>query len=171
MFLQDPELNCASQQRYIKNPLSAITNESPTLLVVDTAFGEGTSTDWIMAELEDLSEYCGCSNKFTTDQMEQTGDFIKTRYKNLKITELLLFFGWLKSGKYGKFYGALDPIFVMESLIEFNMSKARMLKQIEFEKGITRTYEEWKAGEERRKEWAKYLCEKKSKNNQNMNKL
>lgn len=154
-FLADSSMNCDAQLKYAENTRLALTDDTPTLGNVDTAFGKGAAGDWLMAELEDLSEFCGCKDKFTIDQMEHTAMMIRTNNSYLKVSELLLFFSWVKRGKYGRFYGALDPIIVLGALDEFVNWRSRQLEQIEFEKPKTWSgYDEWKAREASRKEWA-----------------
>lgn len=37
----------------------------------------------------------------------------------LKVSELLLFFHWLKCGRYGRFYGMVDALFITSALLAF----------------------------------------------------
>ena len=40
-------------------------------------------------------------------------------YPQLKVTELLLFFHRLKCGRYGRFYGTVDALFIASALLSF----------------------------------------------------
>lgn len=134
-----------------------MTDKTPSLAMLDAAFGDGASVDWMMAQLENLSEFCGCLNKFSVDQQEETGALISAHYPYLKVSELLLFFGWLKLGMYGKFYGSLDPIVVTEALRTFVAQRNVKLHKIEIEESnkCRVPYEEWKRRTDKLKEEAR----------------
>ena len=59
---------------------------------------------------------------------------ISQTYGYLKITELMVFFFQLAGGKYGKFYGAVDPMQIMADLNEFLKYRSVMLDKIESER-------------------------------------
>ena len=74
---------------------------------------------WMMAQLEDLNEYVGVKNKMETAQMKELGGMIIVKSKQLKASEILLFFFKLKAGDFGSFYGVVDPQKVGEYLNAF----------------------------------------------------
>lgn len=91
----------------------------PTMAQVNAAYHKNMSKAILMAQLTDLSEYCGCKNKLDNRQMEQCAEIIGMTYPYLKISELALFFMWLKSARYGRFYGAIDPMIIVSALHDF----------------------------------------------------
>jgi len=91
----------------------------PTLADLSLAFSKNTPVVWLVPQLFDLSEYCGCKEKLTKWQLEQCATIIAQTYSFLKITEIMLFFYQFKQAKYGKFYGAVDPLTIMTSLKDF----------------------------------------------------
>lgn len=44
---------------------------------------------------------------------------ISSMYYYLKVSELMLFFFRFKAGKYGRFYGSVDPMAITSALIDF----------------------------------------------------
>ncbi len=82
-------------------------------------YGENTSTAWLCTQLYDLAEYCGCKEKLSRKQLTNCADIIATEYPHLRIAELMLFFFNFKAGKYGRFYGAVDPMAITAALREF----------------------------------------------------
>lgn len=72
----------------------------------------------------------------------------------LKLAELMLFFQQFKAGKYGHFYGAVDPMVITEALqmfIEFRAEKLAIIER-ERERELRRQAEAKRAEQERRGE-------------------
>lgn len=95
----------------------------PTLAEVKRDYGSNAATAWLIPQLFDLSEFCGCKGKITDDQMRQVATIIANTYYYLKVSELMLFFYRFKSGRYGKFYGAVDPLVITTSLRTFILER------------------------------------------------
>ena len=93
--------------------------DHPTLAQLKAKFGTGYPTAWLMAHLHDLSEFCGCREKLSGHALQQCASTISMEFYWLKVTELMLFFHQFKSGKYGRFYGSVDPLVITTSLREF----------------------------------------------------
>jgi hypothetical protein len=62
-------------------------------------------------------------------QAEFLAEVIANEYYFLKASELLLFFYNFKTGKYGRFYGVVDPMRIMEALGEFKDERDRVIEQ------------------------------------------
>lgn len=92
---------------------------APSLRVVNEAFGKGTVQSWLAFQLRDLSEFSGAKEKLGIGQIDDITEVIMSQYPFLKVTELMYFFLLFKSGKFGKFYGAVDGLAIMEALREF----------------------------------------------------
>lgn len=108
------------QFELLRDPAKAYDGPSPTVADVVAVFGRETAQAWVIPELIDIAECAGVKDKFTDKQMMHLAVMIEARYHSLKLTELLLFFGKLKAGDYGKFYGQCDMMMVAEALGEFN---------------------------------------------------
>lgn len=93
--------------------------EYPTLHDIANAFEKNTPVIWLIPQLSDLSEYCGCKDKLEGYSLRQCAELIADNYGFLKITEVMLFFYRFKLAKYGGFYGSIDPLIIMGALKEF----------------------------------------------------
>lgn len=91
----------------------------PTLAELKNIYGNNTPVMWLMPQLYDLSEYCGCKDKLQGKPLEQCAGVIAAEYFYLKVSELMLFFHRFKSGRYGRFYGSVDPLIITTSLRDF----------------------------------------------------
>lgn len=128
---------------------------APTLGVLRTAYGENAPVAWLVPQLANLSEYCGCKDKLTAAQLEECAKVIASAFCHLKVTEFMLFFFQFKAGRYGRFYGNIDPLVITTSLRNFcnerndiyfrHESDVRRIEQ-ERQEEKTVTYEEYLAG-------------------------
>lgn len=91
----------------------------PTLVAVNRTYGNGSAKAWLVPQIANLSEFCGCKNKITPNQIKECATIIAQTYFYLKVSELMLFFYEFKAGKYGKFYGNVDPMVITCALREF----------------------------------------------------
>lgn len=139
--------------KFVRNLEAAFMRNYPTLTEVNITYGEGTADNWLTTQLADLSLFTGAKN-FDKYQQSQTARLIASQYYYLKITELLVFFAWFKSGRYGKFYGSVDPMQITCALREFMEDRNEQIvkyEQAERERKIaeerkanpTCSYEEW----------------------------
>lgn len=101
----------------------------PTLSELDMKAGGSLSAAWLMAQLHDLSEYCGCKDKLEGHALRQCASIIASDFGYLKVTEILLFLHRFKSGRYGRFYGSIDPIVITASLRDFLDERRHTLRR------------------------------------------
>ena len=106
--------------------------EYPTLARLK-AYGASTPASWLMPQLLNLSEFCGCRDKLSISMIEELADIIAQEWYYLKVSELMLFFYWFKSGKYGRFYGSVDPLVITTSLREFVADRNEAISKREYE--------------------------------------
>lgn len=112
------EFSPAAQERITSDIDLCYFGKFPTL-AESKRLGDNTPTMWLMPQLFNLSEYCGCRDKMTKEQLRECASLIASEYYYLKISELMLFFRRFKLGMYGKFYGTVDPIVITTSLRTF----------------------------------------------------
>ena len=93
----------------------------------------GLQNSWLSAQITYLNSISGAT-QMTEMQMMMLVSNISQTYGYLKITELMVFFFQLAGGKYGKFYGAVDPMQIMVDLNEFMKYRSVMLNKIESER-------------------------------------
>lgn len=141
------------QYDYCVDIKRAYTGKAPTLSVLNDAFGKNITEAWLAIQIRDLSEFSGCKDKLDIEQIDKLAKVIIASFKHLKVTELMHFFLQFKSGKYGKFYGAVDGLVITEALQEFCRERNETLYNIYEEK---RKREKEIEDEKNRKEVAKF---------------
>ena len=114
----------AEQVRMAKNPLKCYFGNYMTLADIDRELGEGVSSAWLVPQLHNLSEFCGAKNKLQGETLKECAEMIADDYFYLKTSELMLFFQNMKKGRYGKFYGTIDPHIIFTSLNKFIVERS-----------------------------------------------
>ena len=142
------------EKTYCTHVWRCVLGTAPTMGQVNAAYGGHTASAWLVPFLWDVSEFCGCKEKFTKAQMEELAYVIVDGYHWLKVTEMMLFFWWFKGGRYGKFYGSVDPMVITAALRDFVKDRNAIIarhdsmeaerKQAEWRKRAI-TYEQYKA--------------------------
>lgn len=123
------------QTRYGSLTSKSFDNDAPSLNVLDAAYGENAGAMWLMPQLFAIGEYAGVRDKMDEVQTLELAKVIRAKYGYLTVTELMYFFCNLKAGRYGKFYGAVDPMVITEALGgPFMDERERNLKQVEDER-------------------------------------
>ena len=112
------------QRKVCANTEVCFFGGAPTLGQLNMTYGDQTATMWLVPQLYNLSEYCGCKDKLEGNPLKECASVIATEFYYLSVTELMLFFHWFKSGKYGRFYGSIDPLVITTSLRGFLKERA-----------------------------------------------
>lgn len=93
--------------------------DAPQLGVVALAFGRECPALWLGGQLRDLALFSGAREKLTAAHYQQLADIIINNWGYLKVTEVMHFFHRFKAGDFGRFYGAVDPLAIMEAFRAF----------------------------------------------------
>ena len=111
--------NCDLQSRFAENVEKSHFGRYPTLSQLNKIFGDDAAITWLMPQLYNLSEYCGVRDKLQGRPLQECARVIATTYSWLKVSEVMLFLHRFKSGRYGRFYGSVDPLIITTSLRTF----------------------------------------------------
>lgn len=154
--------NPDAQRVLCKNAENCITGDYPTLVTLNNGYGANTAFAWLVPQLYNLSEFCGCKDKLQGRPLEECADVIAQEFYYLKISELMLFFYRFKTGRYGRFYGAVDPLVITTALREFLIDRASAYARHEREEQA-RQRMEW---EKEAVSYEEYLRQKNNIDNQ-----
>ncbi|MBP3299736.1 MAG: hypothetical protein J6L73_08695 [Muribaculaceae bacterium] len=89
------------------------------------AFGANSAETWLEVQLADLSEFAGCKEKLSINQIREMAQMIIQHYPYYNLAEFMLFFQRFKQCRYGRFYGSVDPMLILQALGDFNRERAR----------------------------------------------
>lgn len=106
---------------------------APTLNIVRAAYSDEVAELWLMAQVENMNDFCGVSRKMSVPQMRELARMLLVDAHYLKTSELMLFFHRFKAGVYGEFFGVVDPQRVMAGLQEFLSDRRAELDRLQRE--------------------------------------
>lgn len=108
--------NPSMQYQYCKNLERCYMGKAPTLRELEREYGETLPETWLEIQVQNLSEFAGVKEKLGVERIAETARQIMFTFPFLKVTELMHFMVLFKGGKYGIFYGAVDPMTIMDAL-------------------------------------------------------
>ena len=141
------KFNPSTQIAAAKNTEWAFFGNSPSLVIMNKTYGENMATMWLMPQIFDLVVYCNSKGTLNEQQIQFLAEAIANEYFYLKASELLLFFYRFKLGKYGHFYGTVDPMRVTQALDEFCAERVTAIAEHEKRDEQRRREEEEKKAE------------------------
>lgn len=152
-------MNPSVQLLAAANAERAFTGDAPTLGAVASVYTPKTAETWLMAQLENLNDFCGVRQKMSVEQMAELSGMLLVEVCHLKVSELMLFFHRFKAAHYGEFYGVVDPQRVFAGLRQFLRERLDALwsyersennrKLLEESRGNGITYAEYLAQKQR----------------------
>ncbi len=107
------------------------SGSAPTLVDLRNAYGSSAPATWLVPQLDNIATFSGAKQKMSDSQVEDLADTITINFFWLKVTELMVFFQWFKSGRYGKFYGAVDPLTITNAIRSFLKDRNDALMKID----------------------------------------
>ena len=109
-----------------RDPGRAYCGTAPTLEEVRLAFGGDADVTWLCTLLDYFIEYLG-KGRMSSNQIMGVAQRLSMK-SHLRVTEFMLFFWRLGNAEYGRIYGNIDPLYIMDGFNKF-------LKQRENERG------------------------------------
>lgn len=122
--------NPSKQDVYCRSIDRCFIGTAPSLGKVAQCYGTNIAKTWLDCQLRDLSEYCSCRDKMTIAQLIECSRVILSNYGYLKVTELMYFFNRFKAGRYGRFYGNIDPLVITCALHDFLAERESILARV-----------------------------------------
>lgn len=92
----------------LNNPERAYMAECPTLLIYDKLYGEGSSTIWIHIHVTALYGASPSKDKELVNSIAIFSETFSAEVRLYKLSELMLFFGRYKAGRYDNSYQSFD---------------------------------------------------------------
>lgn len=122
-----------NQSWFSDYPDKCYLGTAPTMIMTDNTYGKRASSVWLSQQLIELNLFTK-AEKMDDYQVKETAKILASNYYYLKTTEFMLFFWRLKSGRYGKFFGAIDPITIGSYLQNFLNERNQEIERYEQER-------------------------------------
>lgn len=107
------------QVNFARYPTKCLLGDCPTIADMKQIWGGRFAEIWLANQVRDLAEYAGTDKKLDTLQLEEVARMAAQEFYYFKLSEFMLFFAHFKAGRYGKFYGNVDPLVIAEALQKF----------------------------------------------------
>lgn len=122
-----------------------IMGNYPTFAEVNKSYKhEKAANIWIIPQITNIVEFSNSSKLINKEVVKELASLIASEYYYLKISEFMLFCRWFKLGKYGRFYGSVDPMIITSALRSFIADRNALLESYEREEERKRFEEEAK---------------------------
>lgn len=107
------------------------STKAPTIGEIANAYGFDAAILWVKTQILTIDFYNSTKKEAEEAAMNELSSLIAYRYRNMHLTEFILFIARFKLGLYGKFYGAFDPIALGEALNKHSRDTAREFERAE----------------------------------------
>ena len=128
------EYNPDRQLEWCGNSQGCVLMDCPTLAVVRRDYSEETAKMWLEIQINDFSELTNVQRKLDDRQRAFVAGGIMNEYYWLKLSEVMLFLYWLKTGRYGECYGCVDAVRILSALRTFIKERNSILDYYEAHK-------------------------------------
>lgn len=97
----------------------ALNLEIPSLGLLASTYGDETPLEWLKIQFGTLNDFAEVSTKIAKAQLEELAAIFLSEYYYINAAEICFFIARFKSGKYGRFYGAIDPMKITSAMLEY----------------------------------------------------
>lgn len=112
--------------------VECVMGDYPALSELNIQFAnKNAGTAYLLCHINNINEYAGTDKKMDVQQRVECAATLYELLYHLKVTEVMLFFQRFKSGRYGKFYGAVDPMIIGQAAWQFLTERNRLLEKAE----------------------------------------
>lgn len=99
--------------------LSTLAQAYPAITTDKGEKVESTAITWMQAHLVAVSQYVNVKIKMSDWQMNALCQQLIADYPYITMMEFILFCARLRSGRYGSFYGSIDPLIITKAFSSF----------------------------------------------------
>ena len=97
----------------------ALNDSIPSLGLLSSTYGDETPIEWLKIQFGSLNDFAEVSTKIAKAQLEELAAIFLSEYYYINSAEICFFIARFKSGKYGRFYGAIDPMKITSAMLEY----------------------------------------------------
>lgn len=122
-----PELGLTAEE--------CVAAESPALVDLNRMFSNSNAGQtFLMCYVNNINEYPGTDKKMDVQQRMECAATLYELLFYLKVTEVMLFFQRFKSGRYGRFFGAVDAMTLGMAAHVFLKERKNLIERAERER-------------------------------------
>lgn len=91
----------------------------PTLGLLSSTYGDETPLEWLKIQFGTINDFSEVSTKIAKEQLNELAELFLSEYYYINAAEICLFIARFKAGKYGRFYGSIDPMKITSAMLEY----------------------------------------------------
>lgn len=139
----------------------ALNEKIPSLGLLALTYGDETPVEWLVIQFGSLNDFAEVKSKISDAQIYELANLVLSEYYYLNAAEILFFIGKFKMGYYGTFYGAVDPMKITNSIIQYIKDRRDDIERYEREQYRIQREQEIKERGSNRVSYQEYLAIKK----------
>lgn len=97
----------------------AMNDNIPSLSIIRSVYGEDNALRWMKVQFDSLNDYAEQGKGIADLQLDELCILVLGEYYWMNLAEICNFISRLKLGKYGPFYGAIGPMKITCSLLNY----------------------------------------------------
>lgn len=97
----------------------AMNDNIPSLSIICSVYGEDNALRWLKVQFDSLNDYAEQGKGIADSQLDELCILVLSEYYWMNLAEICNFISRIKLGKYGQFYGAIGPMKITCSLLEY----------------------------------------------------
>ena len=129
----------------------------PTLGLLASTYGDDTPIEWLKIQFGTLNDFAEVSTKIAREQLEELAEIFISEYYYINAAEICFFIARFKSGKYGRFYGAIDPMKITSAMLDYVRERRVDIERYEREQQRAQRQKEIEERGSNRISYAEYL--------------
>lgn len=111
----------------------ALNFSIPTLGLLSSTYGDETPIEWLKVQFGSLNDFAEVSTKIANDQLSELCEIFISEYYYVNAAEICFFIARFKSGKYGRFYGSIDPMKITSAMLDYISERRKDIERKERE--------------------------------------
>lgn len=135
----------------------AMNSSIPTLGLLASTYGDETPLEWLKIQFGTLNDFAEVSTKINKEQLNELAEIFISEYYYLNAAEICFFIARFKSGKYGRFYGAIDPMKITSAMLDYIRERRIDIERYEREQYRIQRQKEIEERGNNRISYAEYL--------------
>ena len=97
----------------------ALNDSIPSLGLLSSTYGDETPIEWLKIQFGSLNDFAEVSTKIAKEQLSELSEIFLSEYYYINAAEICFFIARFKSGKYGRFYGSIDPLKITSAMLDY----------------------------------------------------
>lgn len=139
----------------------ALNSSIPSLGILSSTYGDETPMEWLKIQFGSLNDFAEVSTKIAKEQLNELVGIFLSEYYYINAAEICFFIARFKSGKYGRFYGAIDPMKITSAMLDYISERQKEIERKEREEYRLQRQKEIEVRGNNRISYAEYLDIKK----------